>query len=267
MDYCRDFGCWDVAVPDTRFCGLHTPSPFSPMSTCDKEHTSPPVLTEVRTRLMELMLKKDSLETQIQTLTAISKPGSLVDEDGFPRSDIDVHAERITRSQLARLQNDHVSVMNQIEASLHALHSQTAKPGQTSEGKSQASSQGSKGGQAPPKATSQETLPLLPSGQALSVALTPLDAFYLCEHVEEHSPAKEAGLCIGDKILQFGSILKRNQAKPGLGKALQDVVGACRNIPIKVVVYRNGEGILDLHLTPRQWTGRGLLGCKLVPSE
>jgi len=274
MDYCRDFGCWDFAVPDTRFCSVHTqPSPqFSPLSTCDSGVcVAPAAVADARARLMELMKKKDALEAEIQILNAVSKPGPLVDEDGYPRGDMDVHAERITRSQLARLQNDHIAIMHQIEASLHVLHSRsatTAKPAETTTQKRPAVGAPAQS-VAPSMSSSPQPGPpsISPAGLGLSVALSPLDAFYLCDHVEDGSPAKEAGLCIGDKILQFGSILKRNQAKPGLGKALQDVVGACRDTPIKVVVYRNGDGILDLHLIPRQWAGRGLLGCKLVPSD
>lgn len=215
---------------------------------------------------MELMKKKDALEAEIHTLHAVSKPGPLVDEEGFPRNDIDVHAERITRSQLAMLQNDHKAVMNDIEASLHTLHAKTAgvvgsKLTTTTATHTTTPTQ-VKAPVAAPRPSKADL-----SGQSLSLALNQLDAFYLCGQVDEGSPAKEAGLCIGDKVLQFGNILRRNQPKAGLGQLLQEVVATCRDTPIKVVVYRNGEGVLDLHLTPHPWAGRGLLGCKLVPCD
>jgi len=142
MDYCRDFGCWDFAVPDTRFCFTHS-QPHQSSSTRESDvRSTPAAVADARARLMDLMKKKDALEAEIQMLSAVSKPGPLVDEQGFPRSDIDVHAERITRSQLARLQTDHVAIMHQIEASLHVLHARTAatpglaatKPAQTTQG-------------------------------------------------------------------------------------------------------------------------------------
>jgi hypothetical protein len=44
---------------------------------------------------------------------------------------------------------------------------------------------------------------------------------------------------------------------------LRQVVYRSQGRPLKVVVYRVGEGILDLALTPQPWAGRGLLGCRL----
>jgi hypothetical protein len=36
---------------------------------------------------------------------------SLVDKEGFPRGDVNIHAVRISRSRVLHLQNDHKAVM------------------------------------------------------------------------------------------------------------------------------------------------------------
>lgn len=41
---------------------------------------------------------------------------------GFPRSDIDVHAARIDRNKVIVLTNDHKAISEQIEEALHRLH-------------------------------------------------------------------------------------------------------------------------------------------------
>lgn len=71
---------------------------------------------------MSLMKEKDTLEKAIlditELLTAPGMPGvkgSLVDEEGFPRSDIDLFEVRKLRNRLACLQTDHTNLMKKIE--------------------------------------------------------------------------------------------------------------------------------------------------------
>jgi len=89
------------------------------------------------------------------------------------------------------------------------------------------------------------------------------DAFYLVNNVFEGSPANTAGLLIGDKILRFGSVVRKGANRAGVGPLLQQVVASSVGSPIEVIVYRNGIGVVGLRLTPKSWEGRGLLGCGL----
>jgi hypothetical protein len=52
----------------------------------------------------------------------VAKPNDLLDREGYPRADIDVHSVRVIRNQLARLQFDHVEKMKCIEAALLDHH-------------------------------------------------------------------------------------------------------------------------------------------------
>jgi 26S proteasome regulatory subunit N4 len=81
--------------------------------------------------------------------------------------------------------------------------------------------------------------------------------------VLEDSPAAASGLQTHDRVLSFGGI---TQATPDAFQALSQTVAANVDRPLKVVVLRTGtEHALTLWLTPRAWSGRGLLGCVLVP--
>ncbi len=76
----------------------------------------------LREDLMKLMKQKDDLEKAILDITEyLNSPGlpgvtgKLVDEEGFPRADIDLFEIRKMRNRLACLQTDHQGVMKQIE--------------------------------------------------------------------------------------------------------------------------------------------------------
>ena len=63
--------------------------------------------------LQALMRKKDALEAEAESLTEQlsasnmgGTSGPLVDREGFPRADIDVHATRLLRNRLACLNTD-----------------------------------------------------------------------------------------------------------------------------------------------------------------
>jgi 26S proteasome non-ATPase regulatory subunit 9 len=74
---------------------------------------------ETRAQLLTLMKRKDELETLIAAYSGgqgeAQQNQPLVDSEGFPRADLDVHNVRIARHTLATLQTDHLEVMKQIE--------------------------------------------------------------------------------------------------------------------------------------------------------
>ena len=86
--------------------------------------------------LQALIRKKDALEAEAESLTEQLSAsnmggvsGPLVDREGFPRADVDVHATRLLRNRLACLNTDHRELMGQIEQSMHALHAAAAADG------------------------------------------------------------------------------------------------------------------------------------------
>ncbi|KAJ8099664.1 hypothetical protein POJ06DRAFT_254161 [Lipomyces tetrasporus] len=164
----------------------------------------------------------------------------LITRDGFPRSDIDVAQVRITRTRIIRLRNDLKAVMSRIETALYEHHaSLKAKGSESANGTT-----GSSGSKPEPNDI----------------------AFAVVNTVVQHSPAHEAGLIKGDKIVKFGSIHAGNHQRLA---RLTTVVQENENLPIEITVIRDideaqARAEVNLILTPRQgWGGRGLLGCHI----
>lgn len=122
-------------------------------------------------------------------------------------------------------------------------------------------------------------------GLALPDHASAYTPFARVDEVSPASPAAEAGLQVGDRIAVFGTLVS---LAPGAGAggaaaaavrppALSDLgalVRASQSIALPVVVLRAaggaGAGAADvamrLVLTPRPWSGAGLLGCHVVPA-
>lgn len=102
------------------------------------------------------------------------------------------------------------------------------------------------------------------------------------------SPAEDAGLRVGDQITKFGNVNWMNheklskvaetvQGSEGVSRVLRRHIGtislncAREQQVITVKVLRQGPSCsepepLQFQLTPRRnWGGRGLLGCHLLP--
>jgi len=158
----------------------------------------------------------------------VGRAEALVDAAGFPRNDVDVHAVRIARSELARLENDYREVMVRMEHALHSLHSK------------------------PTDDTSQAPAA---SGAA------DRKAFAIIGEVTAGSPADTSGIMTDDQLLLFGSVSADNfQGMAGIATVVQHSVGK----QVRVMV-RRGDSLKLSGLTPRKWAGQGLLGCQIIP--
>ncbi|KAK7933086.1 hypothetical protein WMY93_003982 [Mugilogobius chulae] len=187
-----------------------------------------------------LIQKKDEIEEQIKAYydvledQGVGTEGSLVDEEGFPRADVNLYQIRTARHQIACLQNDHKAIMSEIEEALHKLHAQEKEK---------------KGSGVPHDDPMEEEEPGLPT------------AFARVEAVTAGSPAHTAGLRVGDEVIEFGSVNSNNfQNLQNIASVVQHSEGKA----LRVVVVRSGERC-PMTLTPQRWSGRGLLGCNIVP--
>lgn len=192
-----------------------------------------------RDSMMALMQEKEKVEQTLKELWDVLKSNnvglseSLIDSEGYPRSDIDVYQVRHARHQIKCLQNDHTALLRRIEEGLAVVLS--------------------------PSASSN----LDPNGTNASPPPQNFEPFAKVDHVMPGSPANLAGLQEGDLLSKFGSVTAENF------RNLTDVAAVVQNSvnsAIQVCVQRGGDSV-TLHLTPRQWSGRGLLGCNLLPYE
>jgi 26S proteasome non-ATPase regulatory subunit 9 len=233
-----------------------------------------------REALKALILQKDDLERQIVEISEALQAsnmggasGALVDGEGFPRADIDVHTTRTLRNKLAHLNTDHKALMARIEAGL-----QGAFP--------------AVGGSAPPRVSAPRPVDISPVAPAVSAATgttpaavaastgpspmevvaddEPLDPFAEIDEVFAEGPAAAAGVLVGDLLLKFGGVHARNHdGLKALARLTQRSVGD--SIPLLVLRGCDGGGPQEqqqrvrLQLMPRRWAGQGLLGFHLKP--
>lgn len=196
-----------------------------------------------RSKVKELIIMKEKIEKEIKELhDVLSSHGNagmnepLVDQEGYPRNDVDVHQIRISRNKIACLQNDHKSLMKEIEEELHSLHSQNK-----------------------PERMETET-----STSKVNVIIQDaVEPFATINMVSPGSPADIAGLRVGDEIIRFGSVNKSNFQSL---HSIAAVVSHSENKIVEITVKRGGMPT-RLVLTPKKWQGRGLLGCNIIPSQ
>lgn len=215
--------------------------------------TAPSNDNQLRTNgltLAELQVKKDNLEAEIKALGGVLQSHGvdmntrLLTPDGFPRADLDVAQIRTTRARIIYLKNDHKALMSVIEKHIHEHFARLAESRAAAE---PATNGGPSNG---------HTLPI----QSIPQELSP--PFAKVNTVVDGSPADSAGLKAGDEIRNFGYVNIRNH--DGLKRVAECVQGnEGQNVLVKVSRQRRE---LSLTLTPRRdWGGRGLLGCHILP--
>ncbi|KAE8228492.1 hypothetical protein CF326_g6571 [Tilletia indica] len=191
----------------------------------------------------ELEAMMSVLRSHNSTLTS-----PLVDEEGFPRADIDIHAVRIARNRIAMLRNDRVDITNQMAEAMRQAFLE------------------------PPNGTSSTALPngsgstddsASSSSEAPSTSFKP---FAQINSVTPGSPADQAGLRQGDLVLSFAGLATSEADDASPAPSLSDLPPLVLESRQIEVIVRSGAETRVLQLTPSSGAGhRGLLGCHLLP--
>lgn len=208
--------------------------------------------TTSRDAVLELMKQKDKLEQKISDqgrileANRVGMTDPLVDDSGYPRNDIDVYQVRQARHQIICLQNDLKALMKRIESGLHTVHAETAAQLQENLG-----------------STKLQAMEIDSDGEGSSGKARPAKPFVKVNLVSEGSPAQDAGIALRDEIIEFGTVNARNFRDL---TQIGELVKNCENKIVPVKVLRDGKTI-ELVLTPKTWSGRGLLGCNIVPMD
>ncbi|KAL1988324.1 hypothetical protein VTN96DRAFT_10007 [Rasamsonia emersonii] len=227
--------------------------------------------------MVELMNEKERIEAELSALSSVLTSHGvdmntpLLTPDGFPRNDIDVAQIRITRARIIHLRNDHKEVMKYLEKGLHAhfealRQAQGAPTGDPASTSTTAPTSTSVPASASAStSTSQPQITQETSTSQAGMVETP---FARVNSVASGSPADRAGLKAGDTIRSFGGVNWVNHERlTKIGEVVQQNEG--RAIVVKVIrKNESGQGTTELSLTlvpQRNWGGRGLLGCHLVP--
>ncbi|PKA47733.1 hypothetical protein AXF42_Ash014510 [Apostasia shenzhenica] len=207
------------------------------------------VAMNLKAETLSLVEKRESLEVEMNDIIAqLCFPGgpglsgNLVDAEGFPRSDIDIPTVRAQRARLIALRNDHRDITTKIDENLQLLHSAKLT---RSEPQASRTSDPSTSGYGSISETSSMVVDL--------VARVP---FAMVDEISDASPAAEDGLQLGDQIMKFGNLVMGDALLARLASEVQ----SNEDVQIPVVLMRHGT-LMSITLRPRQWHGRGLLGC------
>lgn len=210
----------------------------------------------LRRLLDTLEAQKTSLEIEAEAIfSELSSPGPngeppaglkdpLIDEEGFPRGDIDIYNVKNKRRRHSEINTDYKEVMKRREQAmiqLYALQPVDAPPQLIL-----SSSEGDKIEEVDPVVIDR------PQPQAIAIL----------DEVLEGSPAFTAGVQNGDELISFGHITASIESPLS---AIAKLVGESVAKPVTVTVKRSGR-VVTLTLVPQSWGGRGLLGCHLSPA-
>jgi 26S proteasome non-ATPase regulatory subunit 9 len=282
-------------------------------------------LSTLHVRRQALESEAEAIVSELMTPPApnVKPPGidtPLVDEEGYPRNDIDVYRARILRGRLAEIRTDRQALLRESERLLHQL-ARLQNPGKTAAEEAERAARSAPkpkpkydavtgkwvvrnwdgtvagsgssndgrafdalGGVASSNAreTSGQESSSASTTEATEIGTASLDDEYRDLHpfarvdsVVAGSPASQAGMLVGDLLLQFGAIRiggssfeNAEAAMSSVGQIVQAL--AAKGSSARVVVRRpNRDGVgnvtCELILTPQPWAGRGLLGCHIMP--
>ncbi|XP_017786571.1 PREDICTED: 26S proteasome non-ATPase regulatory subunit 9 [Nicrophorus vespilloides] len=187
----------------------------------------------LRQQVLTLIEEKEALENEIRELNQILVKNNvgmddpLVDAEGFPLSHVDINQVRHARHLIIHKQNDHKALMNQIEQGISEYY---AEPHEN-----------------------------MPEEEKIEAQFT--EPFARITIVNPGSPAYCAGIVDGDLLVQFGSVNSTNfRNVRDIGTVVQHSEGHA----IRVSILRNNR-LMCVQLTPKKWSGIGLLGCTVNP--
>ncbi|XP_059055693.1 26S proteasome non-ATPase regulatory subunit 9 [Achroia grisella] len=234
-----------------------------------------------------LMREKDKIEQEIAELNAVLNTNNvgmrepLVDDEGFPRNDIDVARVRHARHRIICLQNDHKDKMKEIETALAELHAEARADGAGPSNRyipvlisnGRPINANAPNGHVPNGNVRNGNVPNGHAANGGDIAeprpndAIPTMPIAFVSSVCEGSPAYLAGIRSEDAILQFGSLHISNMRESNL-RAIHELVNHSIGQRIRVWVKR-GNDILNLVVVPRLWLAaadqnrRSLLGANL----
>jgi len=202
-----------------------------------------------REQVLKLIEEKERIEKKIADLGQVLQTNKvgfhepLVDAEGFPRNDIDVRSVRLARTQILCLQNDLKELTKSIEAGLEKYFHESKETLTSTK--------------IPPELRE----PLAGTSSSIPPATEDQTPIVVVNLVSPGSPAEEAGIQVRDQITSFGTISSSNFKDLA---QIGELVKNSQNQQVRVKVKRDSK-VEELILVPKTWSGRGLLGCNIVP--
>ena len=201
---------------------------------------------------VELEARKATIEARIAELNQVlveqgnvGMSGPLIDDQDYPRSDIDIYRVRQVRQDINCLQNDYNEVLAALETAIGEEYERQRQD------------------------IANETSQFHEKPRHAEPAITHnLKPFMKITQVDSDSPAHEASLPVGDLVLQFGPF---RHVLGGARIQLTDIAEHVKERAEKIILMNVVRDLGDesprfvkIKLVPKAWRGHGLLGCKLV---
>jgi len=262
-------------------------------------------IQQVKHSLKALDVKRQSLEKEAEAIVSELTDRSngepmgvdtpLTDREGYPRADIDVYRARTLRGRLAVIRTDLNAIMKDIERHLQQLAS-LQKPELSEQEQLEMNARknpkpkpkydpvtgkwvvmnwdgtisGAPGGgnrnfhNLTASAQNTDAVTGVQANQAQHTLAPDPRPFARVDSVAAHAPAEQAGLLEGDLILEFGNVSldSTNDPMREVGELLPKAAANQTSISLKV---RRDHEVMTLQLKPQPWSGRGLLGCHILP--
>lgn len=225
-----------------------------------------PVL-KLKHELKELDKQRAKLERSVLDALATLKElgvgmkAPLVDEEGFPRADVDVYTVRHARHTVVVGQNDIKAITNLLQVKLEELHAMTEEDVRRSEAFLKVSEHKS----TVPSAAAQRDQLKVSVVEVATPVIGDFPGFLQVDDAASNGPGYQCGLRKGDIIHRIGdgttnSITKGNYT--GM-QQLAEFVGSREGSMIPLLVSSPDVSTLlmvEQFLVPQRWDGRGLLG-------
>lgn len=239
-------------------------------------------LSQIKKRnILDIYSKRCDVEKKANLIVQQLKTGQpamginepLVDKDGYPRIDIDVHKARYLRNKLALLRTDHKDLSKELEGKLFiktqsSTDERVVKPayhqklGKWIHDHSEVVTSTERYQKSQTFYTiHKETNRDMPSN-FLSFS-TNREPFAVIDEITNNSPSHKSGIRLNDLLLMFGPFSDLTDFFK-----LSDMVLDCSrtktSIPVELMRNINGEiKLLVLNVSPAKWEGNGLLGCHI----
>ena len=211
-----------------------------------------------------LYKQREELEAEMasisQRLNGPNMPGvkgALVDNEGFPigGGDLDLYSVRADRQRYNSLKNDHLKLTNMIEREVQALLSSSSnnRGGGEAAGEADTDTTTVNTKENIEQKAVESTVPKTEAATTMTTTTTTTNrkAFAVVDILAPGSPADTDGLMLHDRVLDFGGAFSISDA----AALIQNNVGKSH----RVVVNRAGMDEI-VNITPRTWSGNGLLG-------
>jgi len=213
-----------------------------------------------------LYKQREELEAEMasisQRLNGPNMPGvkgALVDNEGFPigGGDLDLYSVRADRQRYNSLKNDHLKLTNMIEREVQALLSSSSnnRGGVEAAGGADTDTTTVNTKENIEQKAVESTIPKTEAAATTTTTTTTTTtnrkAFAVVDILAPGSPADTDGLMLHDRVLDFGGAFSISDA----AALIQNNVGKSH----RVVVNRAGMDEI-VNITPRTWSGNGLLG-------